>query len=70
MKNIESCSHRMTFEFPERMESCGSDGYANTRNNFHVTTADLVSSGGWRGCSSGGRSWCVSTKIDLIQIDR
>lgn len=30
-------------------------GYANTQITFMATTANLVSSGGWRGCSSGGR---------------
>lgn len=39
-------------------------------NNIPATSGDTVSSGGWRGRSPGGRSWRVSTRIDLTEIDR
>lgn len=54
MESIENQNHRTSFEFSSRMEDRG--WICKYANNFRATTANLVSSGGWRGCSSGGRS--------------
>lgn len=54
MESIENQNHRTSFEFSSRMENRG--WICKYANNFRATTANLVSSGGWRGCSSGGRS--------------
>lgn len=54
MESIENQNHRTSFEFSSRMEDRG--WICKYANNFRAITANLVSSGGWRGCSSGGRS--------------
>lgn len=54
MESIENQNHRTSFEFSSRMEDRG--WICKYANNFRATTTNLVSSGGWRGCSSGGRS--------------
>lgn len=54
MESIENQNHRTSFEFSSRMEDRG--WICKYANNFRATMANLVSSGGWRGCSSGGRS--------------